>query len=96
MKKLEHISKAKIDGNGRILIPSQVRKILNIKKSDTFEVFLKDGIITISLEDVASECYCCGKIEKNMVDFLGRKVCGHCVKSIELAADKIRSLYIDR
>lgn len=39
---------AKVDENGRFVIPSDIRKMLDIRKGDTVEVTVADGRVVIT------------------------------------------------
>lgn len=67
----------KVDSFGRIVIPTQLRKSMNIKIGQAIEVF-SDGE-SILLKKYVGGCSCCGSTE-NVKEILGIKVCEKCIK----------------
>ena len=75
----------RVDDLGRIVLPIELRKILNIEPKDSLEIFV-DGN-TILLRKYEPECIFCGDAS-NVRSVNGRNVCANCIKNIsELASD---------
>ena len=69
----------KIDELGRIVIPKELRRTLNIEEGDPLEIFV-DGEEVI-LRKYEPGCVFCGNV-KYVVEFKGKKVCTNCIKDI--------------
>jgi transcriptional pleiotropic regulator of transition state genes len=70
----------KIDELGRIVLPSELRKVFGIHEGDELEISV-DGerVVLQKRHDV---CVFCGA-EGPSVEFKGRRVCGGCVGQIK-------------
>ena len=69
----------KIDVLGRIVIPKEFRRTLDIEVGDPLEIFV-DGEEVI-LRKYEPGCVFCGNV-KYIVEFKGKKVCTNCIKGI--------------
>ena len=68
-----------IDQLGRIVIPIELRRTLDIEVGDPLEIFV-DGEEVI-LRKYEPGCVFCGNA-KYVVEFKGKKVCTNCIKGI--------------
>ncbi len=68
-----------IDGLGRVVIPKELRRTLDITEGDAFELFLDDN--TIVMKKYNPACIICGSA-KDVVTFRGRNFCPNCVKEM--------------
>ena len=69
----------KVDELGRIVLPIELRRNLNIEERDPVEIFLDgDKIILQKYEHV---CLFCGSTA-NLTQYRGKNVCTQCVKSL--------------
>lgn len=68
-----------IDELGRIVIPKEIRKRLNIAEGDPIEIFV-DGTSVI-LEKYAESCIFCGE-KDGLTAFLEKQVCEKCRRKI--------------
>lgn len=68
-----------IDQLGRIVIPKELRRTLDIEVGDPLEIFV-DGEEVI-LRKYEPGCVFCGNV-KYIVEFKGKKVCTNCIKDI--------------
>jgi transcriptional pleiotropic regulator of transition state genes len=68
-----------IDQLGRIVIPKELRRTLDIEVGDPLEIFV-DGEEVI-LRKYKPGCVFCGNV-KYVVEFKGKKVCTNCIKDI--------------
>lgn len=68
-----------IDQLGRIVIPKELRRTLDIEVGDPLEIFV-DGEEVI-LRKYEPGCVFCGNV-KYIVEFKGKKVCTNCIKGI--------------
>jgi transcriptional pleiotropic regulator of transition state genes len=72
----------KIDDLGRMVIPIELRKTMNIDKKDPMEIFVDGDKIILRKYEPA--CIFCGSAD-NVIEFEGRTICGSCKEKI---ADK--------
>ncbi len=70
----------KVDDLGRIVLPIEIRKTLDIKEKDSIEIFIdRDQII---LQKYQPACTFCNQID-NIVYFNGKRICGACLAKIK-------------
>ena len=93
----------RIDELGRIVIPVEVRRVMNIKTakekgskdkkdSDTVEIFV-DGE-EIIFKKYNPGCHCCGSVDGDLKEILGLKICPKCLEEFNRARkliDKIKA-----
>ncbi len=74
-----------LDGAGRIVLPKELRKTLDLKDNvDSLEIFIDhDKII---LRKYAPSCIFCESMD-DVVDFKGKNVCTECIKKLSDAID---------
>lgn len=72
----------KIDALGRIVLPIELRKHMDIATGDDIEIFVEGN--TIVLEKYSPSCHFCGSKE-NLTEFCGKNICAACRK--QLATD---------
>ena len=70
----------KVDELGRIVLPIELRKILDIKQHDPIEIFMDND--KIILQKYQPACVFCNNIE-NIVFFQNKRVCADCVKKLK-------------
>ena len=70
----------KVDELGRIVLPIEIRKILDIKQKDAVEIFTDND--KIILQKYQPACVFCNNIE-NIVYFNGKRVCQDCVDKLK-------------
>lgn len=70
----------KVDNLGRIVLPIETRKVLEIKEKDSIEIFIDDGRIV--LEKYQPSCIFCGNTEK-IVYFNSKRVCTDCIENLK-------------
>lgn len=68
-----------IDDLGRIVLPIELRKAMNINKKDLLEIFVNDS--TIILKKYDKSCIFCASTD-NIQDFKGHSVCQNCLNEI--------------
>lgn len=69
-----------IDELGRIVIPKEMRKKMDIESSDPIEIYVEgDKII---LQKYKNACTFCGSSD-SLVSFKGKNVCAECMKEIK-------------
>ena len=70
-----------IDQLGRVVIPAELRKVLDIPVGTSLEIFTNED--TIVLKKYKRGCIFCGKIEKDeMIMFKGQPICEVCFTKI--------------
>jgi transcriptional pleiotropic regulator of transition state genes len=70
----------RVDPVGRVVIPMEIRRCLNIHYGDSIEILVQND--QILLRKPAQACTFCGS-EKKLVDFKSQKVCQNCLKKIK-------------
>jgi len=65
----------KVDDLGRIVLPKELRKVLNIEERDPLEIFVEGSFIM--LQKYEPSCIFCGSPE-NIRAFKGKNVCAAC------------------
>lgn len=69
-----------VDPLGRVVIPVELRRTLNIETDDSLEVFVEGEYIM--LKKYAPACIFCGDA-KDVVSVHGKNVCKKCLKEIK-------------
>lgn len=70
----------KVDELGRIVLPIEIRKILDINSKDAIEIFTDDD--KIILQKYQPACIFCDNLE-NIVYFNGKRICADCVAKMK-------------
>ena len=70
----------KVDELGRIVLPMEIRKTMDIKEKDAIEIFTDED--TIILKKYQPSCIFCGNAD-NAVFFGGKRVCRVCLEQIK-------------
>ncbi|MBQ8849641.1 MAG: AbrB/MazE/SpoVT family DNA-binding domain-containing protein [Clostridia bacterium] len=70
----------KVDNLGRIVLPIEIRKVLDIKEKDSIEIFIDDDKIVLA--KYQPSCIFCGNTE-NIVYFNGKRVCADCIEKMK-------------
>ncbi len=66
----------KIDELGRIVLPIELRRILDIKPTDGVEIFVEGEQIVLKKHE--PNCLFCGSI-KDVVEFKEKNICKSCI-----------------
>lgn len=69
----------KIDDLGRIVLPIELRRVLDIDKDSSVEIYVDDEMIVLKKYQPA--CIFCGSAE-NVAQYEGRNICGACREAI--------------
>jgi len=69
----------KVDELGRVVIPIELRRTLNIGEKDALEIFVEGD--TIILQKYEPACIFCGEA-KNVKMINGKRICPECIKEI--------------
>ena len=70
----------RVDHLGRIVIPVELREVMDIKIKDALEIFTEDN--TIILKKYEPSCVFCGE-SRDVIDYRGKKICKNCLKSMK-------------
>lgn len=74
-----------VDGLGRVVLPKELRKTMDIHQKDPLEIYVEDDAII--LKKYEPGCTFCGSIS-NIVSFKEKRVCKECLTElIELSND---------
>ena len=70
----------KVDELGRIVIPIELRRTLDIAEKDALEIYTNED--TIILKKYEPACIFCGKL-KNVINYRGKNVCENCIEELK-------------
>ena len=71
----------RIDDLGRIVLPMELRRTLNIEDRDPVEIFTHEDTIVLRRYQPLTNCTFCGET-KDLITFHGRPICTSCAKTI--------------
>lgn len=69
----------RVDELGRIVLPIELRKVLEIEPKDSLEIFVDAN--TIILKKYEPQCIFCGRAD-NVRTYRGRNICNNCITEI--------------
>lgn len=69
----------RIDDLGRVVLPIELRRVLDLDKDSSLEIYVNED--TIMLKKYQPACIFCGSAE-NVQTYQGRNICGECRKAI--------------
>ncbi|MCI8855102.1 MAG: AbrB/MazE/SpoVT family DNA-binding domain-containing protein [Clostridiaceae bacterium] len=69
----------KVDELGRIVLPIELRRTLDIEVKDALEIYVDGSQIILKKYEPA--CIFCGNA-KNVIHFKGRNLCEDCLKEL--------------
>ena len=70
----------KIDELGRVVIPIEIRKVLDIKERETLTISLEKNGIFIKKEEPS--CIFCNS-NTNLKSFGGKSICKNCIRCLK-------------
>ena len=70
----------KVDELGRVVLPIELRRTLDIAEKDAIEIFVEGD--TIVLRKYHASCVFCGSSD-DTVSFKGKCVCSKCLRSLK-------------
>lgn len=70
----------RLDVLGRIVLPIELRRTLDIAEKDALEIYT-DGE-QIILKKYAPSCVFCGEA-KDVINYKGKLICRNCIKELE-------------
>ena len=69
----------KVDDLGRIVLPIELRRTLDIAERDELEIFMEDD--RIGLKKYEPACVFCSS-ERGLVSYRGKNICQECARKI--------------
>ena len=70
----------KVDELGRIVIPIELRRTLDIEEKDSLEIYMNES--TIVLKKYEPSCVFCDS-SKDVVTYNGKNVCHKCIETLK-------------
>ena len=70
----------KVDELGRIVLPIELRRTLDIAEKDALEIYVNED--TIILKKYEPACIFCGKA-KNVISYKGKNICESCLEELK-------------
>jgi transcriptional pleiotropic regulator of transition state genes len=71
----------KVDELGRVVIPIELRRTLNINEKDALEIYVDNDRIILRKYEPTCACVFCGNADE-VVLFRGKNICNGCIKEI--------------
>lgn len=75
----------KVDELGRIVLPIEIRKNMNIDSRDAVEIFVDEDKIILKKYEPA--CVFCGNAD-NVTFFKGKLICRDCIEAMKNSVNK--------
>ena len=72
----------KVDDLGRIVLPIELRRTLDIAERDELEIFMENGRIV--LQKYEPSCIFC-ESSQNLIGYRGKNVCQACIRRMSEA-----------
>lgn len=70
----------KVDELGRIVLPIELRRTLDIAEKDALEIYVEGS--TILLKKYEPACIFCGDA-KDVINYRGRNICARCLEELK-------------
>ena len=70
----------KVDELGRIVLPIEMRRTLDIEEKDALEIYVEDE--SIILRKYQAACVFCDSV-RDIISFKGRNVCADCIEKLQ-------------
>lgn len=70
----------KVDELGRIVLPIELRRTLDIAEKDSLEIYVDDN--RIILKKYEPTCVFCGS-SKDVLSFKGKNICPNCLNELK-------------
>lgn len=70
----------KIDELGRVVLPIELRRTLDVAEHDAFEIYVDGEAIVLRKYEPA--CIFCGS-DTDVVDYRGKKICKACIREMK-------------
>lgn len=69
----------KVDELGRIVLPIELRRTLNIEEKDALEIYVDENAIMLKKYEPA--CIFCGSAD-GIIEYKGKNICEHCLREL--------------
>ena len=69
-----------LDALGRIVLPIELRRTLDIGPKDMLEIFVEEG--SVILRKYEPNCFFCGS-NHGLVSYKEKMICRHCLKDLK-------------
>ena len=69
----------RVDELGRIVLPIELRRTMDINEKDAIEIFVDDNQVILKKYEPA--CLFCGDAAK-VINYKGRNICKNCIENI--------------
>ncbi len=69
----------KVDDLGRIVLPIEIRRTLDIAERDELEIYMEND--RIILQKFEPSCIFCGSV-RGLVSYMRKNICGDCARKI--------------
>jgi len=69
-----------LDSLGRIVLPIELRRHLQIGPKDMLEIFVEEN--TVILRKYEPDCFFCGA-SRDLIQYKDKMICSHCLKEIK-------------
>lgn len=69
-----------IDQFGRVVLPSELRRVMNVSSGDIVEFYTDPGAIILKKYEIS--CLFCDQ-EDDLIDFEGKKICKDCLAKLK-------------
>lgn len=76
----------RIDALGRVVLPKELRRTLDIKENDSLEIFTSED--RIILRKYIPGCFICGQAN-SVIHFGGKTVCRACISDLNVCLMQI-------
>ena len=70
----------KVDELGRVVLPIELRRTLDIAEKDALEIYVEGSNIILKKYEPA--CIFCGNA-RDVVDYKGKNICSNCLKELK-------------
>ena len=70
----------RVDELGRVVIPKEIRKQLDIEEKDPIEIYVEGS--SIILKKVEIRCIFCGHT-KDLIEYKNKLICKNCINNIQ-------------
>lgn len=74
----------RVDELGRVVLPIEIRRILDIEERDPLEIILEEDRIV--LRKLQPTCIFCGA-EEDLQEYRSKRICRACLESINAQSD---------
>lgn len=70
----------KVDDLGRIVLPKELRKVLNINEKDPLEIFVEGNFVMLQKYEL--NCVFCGSTDE-IISYKGKNLCANCLAELK-------------